>query len=299
MASPEYLAQLAPWLANFPNKPPIMTLAMIRGWMSTPSVPTPGTATITPVSSGGIPGEWVVGRKCQPGRRILYLHGGGYCSGNAAAYRYFTAILANATGCAVLAIDYRLGPEHPCPAAVHDAVAAYRWLRAHGPAGPAPAERVFIMGDSAGGGLSVATVLALRDGGHPQADAVVGISAYLDCTHSGASMQENATRDLVNLPSWMDFYATQYLQGGDPRDPLASPLFADLRNLPPMLLQVGGREMLRDDSVRLAAKARAVGTLAIAEVWPDMIHDWHFRLPTFPEARAAVARLTDFLAGRS
>ncbi|NQU09638.1 alpha/beta hydrolase fold domain-containing protein, partial [bacterium] len=163
MSSREYQEILAAWNANAVNRPAALTLAQLREWMSAPTEPAPGTATIQPVNAGGVPAEWVCGPAADPDRRLLYLHGGGYVSGGAACYREFTAVLSNATGCAVLATDYRLGPEHPFPAAVEDAVAAYCWMRAHGPAGEHPAPRTFIAGDSAGGGLTLAALLALRD----------------------------------------------------------------------------------------------------------------------------------------
>ena len=295
MASKEYQRILAEWMANARNRPATIDVPLLRQWMSGVTEPAPGTATIMPVDAGGVPAEWVCGTKADPDRRLLYLHGGGYISGSAAVYRDFTATLSNATGCVVLAADYRVGPEHPFPAAVDDGVTAHQWMRAHGPKGKRKAVRTFVAGDSAGGGLTLATLLALRDRAKPLPDGAVTISAYTDLAHTGESVRTRADVDPVCLPAWLPTYANNYLCGADPRHPLASPLYADFKGLPPLLIQVGDYEVIRDDSVRVADKAKAAGVRVTLEVYPEMMHVWHIRKPEFPEARKAVASIVSFI----
>ena len=294
MASPEYYTVLAPWIANAPNRPQTLLLDDLRLWMSGETQPIAGTL-LQPVSADGVPAEWVSLPGARRDIRILYLHGGGYISGSPLPYREFTSELSQATNAVLLAPDYRLGPEHPFPAAVEDAVTAYRWMRRNDPAGTADGGHTFIMGDSAGGGLTLATLLALRDAGDPLPDGAITISAYTDLAHTGASVQTRAEADLVNRPSWLSVYAGNYLCGADPRHPLASPLYADFAGLPPLLLQVGDAETIRDDTTRVAEKARVAGVEVTCEVWPEMIHVWHLRKPSFPEAREAVAHIVSFI----
>ena len=294
MASQEFYTMLAPWTASALRKPETIEISQLKKWMTGETAPASGTATIHPVDAAGVPAEWVCGTQADPDRRLLYLHGGGYVIGSAAFYRDFTATLSNATGCVVLAADYRLGPEHPFPAAVEDAVAAYQWMREHGRAGARAATRTFIAGDSAGGGLTLAALLALRDGKKPLPDAAITISAYTDLAHTGESMRTRAAVEPVARPGWMSTYANGYLCGADPRNPLASPLYGDLTGLPPLLIQVGDAEIIRDDSTRFAEKAQAAGVKVTLEVWPEMIHVWHTRKPEFPEAREAIERIARF-----
>lgn len=296
MASKEYQEVLATWMKNAQNRPVTIDVPLLRSWMSGETVPAPGTATIIGVNADGVPAEWVCGTKSDPSRRLLYLHGGGYISGSAAGYREFTATLSNVTGCIVLAANYRVGPEDPFPAAVQDGMTAYTWMREHLPKGKVGrAKRTFIAGDSAGGGLTLATMLALRNAKKPLPDAAVTISAYTDLAHTGESMRTRADVDPVAPPSWMPTYANNYLCGEDSYDPLASPLYADLAGLPPLLMQVGDYEIIRDDSTRFAEKAKAAGVKVTLEVWPEMMHVWHIRKPEFPEAREAIEHIGTFV----
>ena len=296
MASPEYTAWLAPWIDRANSRPQQLAVTTLRQWMNRSTRPLPDT-TIQTVVADGVPAEWVAFPGANPADRILYLHGGGYVSGSAAAYREFTSELSQATGCVLLVPDYRLGPEHPFPAAVHDAISAYRWMQLNHPNGNhAPAARTFIMGDSAGGGLTLASLVALRSAGHSLPTGAITISAYTDLAHTGPSIFTRVAADVVARPEWMENYAANYLGGADPRDPLASPLYADLTGLPPLLMQVGDAELIRDDTTRVAEKARAAGVNVRCEVWPEMIHVWHIRKPAFPEARAAVAQIAQFIA---
>lgn len=293
MASPEYQAILKQWESN--DRPETLDLATLRGWMADAPLPPPEVATVTRVDADGVPGEWVLAPGAAPDSRLLYLHGGGYVSGSAAAYHPFTATLSRVTGCSVLAIDYRLGPEHPFPAAVDDAVDAFQWMLRFGPAGRRSARSCFVAGDSAGGGLTLACMLALRDAGLPLPDAAVAISAYTDLAHTGESVRTRAAVDVVNRPAWLPLYAGNYLVGANPYHPLASPLYGNPSGLPPLLIQVGDAEIIRDDSTRFATKAKACGVDVTLEVWPDMMHVWHIREPIFPEARDAIESIARFV----
>ena len=194
----------------------------------------------------------------------------------------------------MLSVDYGLVPEHPFPRAVEDAVCAYRFLRRLGFA----AARIAVAGDSAGGGLTVATLLALRDAGDELPAAGVALSPWFDLSLSGASMDQRAEADPIVRREELQAMATAYLGGRDPRTPLASPLFADLRALPPLLVHVGTAEILLDDSTRFADQARAAGVAVDLEVWDDMIHVWHAFASVLPEGREAIARIAQYLEPR-
>jgi phosphinothricin tripeptide acetyl hydrolase len=191
--------------------------------------------------------------------------------------------------------DYRLAPEHPFPAAVDDAVAAYRWLLDRGQT----PERMVLAGDSAGGGLTVATLLALRDRGLPLPAAGVCISPWVDLTLSGASYDAKAATDPIVTRDGVTEMARAYLGQTEARTPLASPLFADLSGLPPLLIQVGSEEVLLDDSVALAKRAKTAGVDATLEIWPSMIHVWHWFLPMLDEAQAAIDVIGAFVQART
>ncbi|MBX3023717.1 alpha/beta hydrolase fold domain-containing protein [bacterium] len=252
--------------------------------------PPPEGVTCTPCEVGGRPAEWVGAAGADPQRALLYLHGGGYCIGSINSHRLLAADLSRAAGVRALLLDYRLAPEHPFPAAVEDAVAAYRFLLDAG----FDRRRLAIAGDSAGGGLAAATLLALRDRDVPLPAAAALLSPWLDLSQSGESMTSRAALDPMVQRDGLQRMADAYLAGADPRTPLASPLFADLRHLPPLLLHVGGAETLLDDARRFAARASAAGVDATLEVWDDMIHVWH-AFGLLPEARAAQARIGEFL----
>jgi acetyl esterase/lipase len=248
-----------------------------------------------PASPGSLQAEWLLERDSDGSRRMLFLHGGGYVAGGITAYRNFAMWIAQATRCAVLLIEYRLAPEHPFPAALEDAVAAFRWMREHGPDGPAAARRAFVLGDSAGGGLALATLLALRERNAPGADAAVTFSAWTDLTNSGASMIENQDPELAAVKAVPDLFAGLYLQGADPRHPLASPLFANLEGLAPLLMQASAAEQFRDDTVRVAQKILSAGGEARLDLWPDLVHVWQGFAPQLPEAIEALRRAGEFI----
>lgn len=224
------------------------------------------------------------------GRHILFLHGGAYVTGSPALYRHISWRFASAARAQFIAIEYRLAPEHPFPAALDDAFTAWTALLGEG-ADPA---HCAIMGDSAGGGLALGLALKLRDAGFPLPGALVAISPWTDLAVTGPSAQPPAADPMLysdHLPK----HAAQYLAGADPRDPYASPLYGDPRGLPPTLLQVGGDEILRDDSVRMAERMRAAGCKVTLEVWPRMLHVWHAFAPIMPEATRAIARVGAFI----
>jgi phosphinothricin tripeptide acetyl hydrolase len=226
---------------------------------------------------------------------VLYLHGGGYVIGSPRSHRHLAAAIAGAAGASALLLDYRLAPEHPFPAAVEDATAAYRWLLDQATA----PERIVIAGDSAGGGLTVATLLALREARVPLPAGGVCISPWVDLTCSGASYRTMAAADPIVRRAGVEEMARAYLGATPPRTPLASPLFADLRGLPPLLIHVGSDEVLLDDAVQLAERAKAAGVDATLEIYDRMIHVWHWFLPMLDEAQTAVEAIGRFVRSRA
>jgi epsilon-lactone hydrolase len=225
---------------------------------------------------------------------VLYLHGGGYVIGSPRSHRHLAAAIGRAAGTPTLLLDYRLAPEHPFPAAVDDAVAAYQWLLARG----LPSGRLVVAGDSAGGGLTVALLLALRERGIPRPAGGVCISPWVDLTCSSASYTTKAGTDPIVTRDGVTAMAQAYAGTGDFKGPLVSPLFADLRGLPPLLVQVGSEEVLLDDAVGLSARARAAGVDVTLEEWPAMIHVWHWFLPMLDEAERAIATIGGFVRTR-
>jgi monoterpene epsilon-lactone hydrolase len=255
-------------------------------------------AEVRKVDAAGVPCEWLLASGSDPHSRLLYIHGGGWTAGGLDSHRPLSARLAAATGCAVLAADYRLAPEHPFPAGLDDCLAAYGWLRANGPHGAAPAQSLFVAGDSAGGNLMLALLLALKQRGETLPNAAVPISPATDFTASGDSWRTRAAHDpiLTMGADGIRMLASIYLQGRAlPQDPLASPLFGDFRGLPPLLFHVGDAEVLLDDSVRAAEKASKAGVDVTLEVWPEMPHVWHAFAPFLPEATRAIERIGAFV----
>jgi acetyl esterase/lipase len=254
----------------------------------------PADVRFEPADAGGVRAEWTEAPGAREDRVLVYLHGGGYCLGSIATHRGLTARLSRAARVRVLSVDYRLAPENPHPAAVEDAVAAVRHVYASG----LPPARVAVAGDSAGGGLTLATLLALRDRRLPPPAAGVCISPWTDLSASGQSVRTRAALDPLVAPADLERLATAYLGGCDPRAPLASPLFADLRGLPPLLVHVGTAEILLDDATRLAERAREAGVEVELEVWDDMIHVWHAFADVLPEGEQAIDGIAGFLDKR-
>lgn len=243
------------------------------------------------VSAGGIDAEWIVPADAPSDKATLYFHGGGFRLGSVASHRSLIAGIAEAGGCRVLAINYRLAPEHRFPAAPEDARAAFDWLRAQG----FKPEDIVLAGDSAGGNLVLTTMLGLRERGEPLPAAGVLMSPWTDLAATGESYQSRAAADPIHQRSMILSLAKAYLgEAGDASNPLASPLYADLSGLPPLLIQAGDRETVRDDATMLAAKATASGVDAELQVFDGMIHVFQM-FPEIPEATVAIAAIAAFL----
>ncbi len=254
----------------------------------------PSGITWTEVDAGGVPAIWADPVGGASDRVIEYVHGGGYVMGAAEYYRKLTGHLANAIGCRVLNVDYRLAPEHPHPAPVEDATTAYRWLLDQG----IEPGHLAISGDSAGGGLTVATLLSIRGAGLPQPAAAMPLSPWVDMEGTGDSMTSRADRDLLVGADGLKGMADAFLQGQDARDPLAAPLHADLSGLCPLYVQVGDDETLLDDSVRLVERARQAGVECRLDVFPEMQHVFQMAAGNMPEADEAIARLAEWVRPR-
>jgi monoterpene epsilon-lactone hydrolase len=223
------------------------------------------------VNLDGVPGEFSIVPGSDPSRVLMFFHGGGYCSGSIVSHRRMVTEAGRAGGVRTLAVGFRLAPEHPFPAAYDDALTAWRWLRTQGIA----ANNIAVGGDSAGGGLTLALTMRLRAAGEPMPGCLWLSSPWTDLTMSGATLAtKDAVDPLIHKP-YLEELASAYVPAGMARaDPRISPLFADLRGLPPMLIQVGSAETLLDDSVRFAGSAGAADVPVTLEVWPDMIHAW-------------------------
>lgn len=269
-------------------------------------------AAFVPVDCDGVPGEWVIPPGADPHRRTLYLHGGGFIIGSPLSHRTLTTRFAALTGGVVLAIDYRLMPEHPRRASIEDSRRAWRWLTANGPAGAQAADRLFVAGDSAGGNLALALIAWLRNErrrdpaspGLRQADAAVALSPLTDSCLVAPSLRRHRRSDvmlgpmlgkIVRLPRWLLIASTRAATGIDPRLPLLSPLRDDLSGLPPVLLQASEAEMLVDDARRYAYRARAAGSPVRLQTWRHPVHAWPIFNPELPEANEALAQIGRFL----
>ena len=293
--SSEQLAALKATLRER-GKPENPTVAEMRARIAEVGerFPAPAEAEVTPVTVAGRPAEWVVASGSGADRAVLYLHGGGYVIGSCDTHRNLAYNLSAASKARVLLLDYRLAPESPFPAAVEDAVAAYCWLLDEG---FAPG-RLSIGGDSAGGGLTVAALVALRYRGQPMPAAGLCLSPWVDMEGVGASMTAKEDEDPTLNHEVLLWFSERYLAGADARAPLAAPIYADLTGLPPLLVQIGTAEVLLDDSLRLAECARAAGVDVSLDVAYEMMHVWHLFEPVLDEAGEAIARAGAFLRGR-
>ena len=248
-------------------------------------------ATISQVESNSVSGEVVRADGASQDTVTLYLHGGGYVIGSPKTHRELARRLSAATGGGVLVIDYRLAPEDPFPAPVEDAVSAYRWLLDQGNDPSA----LSIAGDSAGGGLTVATLVSLRDQGLPLPSCGVCLSPWVDMEGIGESMTSRAHADPMVQREGLVGMAGVYLGGANPRSPLAAPMYADLSGLPPLLVQVGTRETLYDDATRLVYEAARAEVKTTFEPWNEMIHVWHLFAPMLDEGQQAIERIGEFI----
>jgi monoterpene epsilon-lactone hydrolase len=246
---------------------------------------------------GALNGEWIepiapdqaARRRC-----ILYFHGGAYIAMSARTHRSITSRLAGWSDARVFALNYRLAPEHPFPAALDDALAAYRALIATG----ISPSRIVVAGDSAGGGLALALLLAERDAVEPLPAAAVLFSPWTDLAATGGSLIANSATDALFVGSWVASIARHYLAGAQPTNPLVSPVYADLTGLPPLLIQVSDNEVLLDDSCRIAEHAVRDGVEATLQLWPGVPHGWQIFAPILPEARAALRGAAAFIRTR-
>ncbi|MHC4481536.1 MAG: alpha/beta hydrolase [Planctomycetota bacterium] len=246
------------------------------------------------MSIGDMYAEWLQPREARRDRALLYLHGGGYVMGSCETHRALAARIAVSGGAPALLINYRVAPEHPFPAALEDAQTAYGWLLASGIEPP----RIALAGDSAGGGLALALALSLRDGAGPPPAGIACLSPWVDLTVSGESMTTGAKADPLITRQASVLNASRYAGQHDPAAPLISPLFADLRGLPPLLIQVGQHEVLLSDSERLAEQARQSGVDATLEVWSGMWHVWQAYAGFIPDAQRAIDKVGAFIRAR-
>lgn len=250
----------------------------------------PDGIAVSPVIAGNVPAEWILPSQGDKDRVILYFHGGGYVSGTCRAHRAIVAKFVQNSGVGALLFEYRLAPEHPYPAALEDAISAYQWLLT---LGTVPANMVFV-GDSAGGGLVLATLLALRDQGLPLPAAAIPYSPVTDHTCSGESYRTKA-RVCLSPAGMGPACAKHYAGDHDPALPYISPLYGDLHGLPPLLIYVGGDETLLDDSVRFSDKAKAAGIDVRLQVGEGLFHCYPAMSPLFPEARQAMDDICTFI----
>ncbi len=256
--------------------------------------PLPDDVLVSEVTAGGVPAHWLAAPGTDTGRVLLFLHGGGYELGSLRSDGELAARLGRAGRMRVLFPEYRLAPEHPFLAAIDDVLTAWRWLRT---GQNLSAESVAVAGDSAGGGLAVALLVALRDAGQALPAAAALMSPTVDLTNSGASMTERAGQDPISTPAMLAQFAAGYLAGADPKTPLASPLFAALAGLPPLLIQVGTADLLLSDSERLAAAAAEAGADVTLQIGEGLPHVYQLLLGT-PEAAEATEQIGKFLRAR-
>ncbi|WP_428671603.1 alpha/beta hydrolase [Reyranella sp.] len=247
------------------------------------------------VDAGGVPAEWVAAPGIDAERAVLYLHGGGYAIGSLNTHRRLAYDISAASGARVLVIDYRLAPEHPFPAAVDDAAAAWRWMLAQG----LDPKRMAIAGDSAGGGLTIATLVNLRDLKLGLPGCAVAISPWVDLEGLGASIAGRAAQDPMVQKQGLLWMAGMYLGGKDAKTPLAAPLYADLKGLPPILVQVGTAETLLDDATRIAEKFHTAGVDVKLAIWPNMVHVFPLFAPILSEGRDGCLEIGNFIRSRT
>lgn len=252
----------------------------------------PRGISLSPIKLDGISAEWIYPPNVSPQAIILYLHGGGWTLGWTNTGRRMLAHICQAARCRALAVNYRLAPEHPFPAALSDSFSAYCWLLSNG----ISPHKIVIAGDSAGGNLALSTLLALRDAGEPMPAAAVCISAITDLECSGESFETK--KDPALTTSFVKTMIHHYIGGQNPRLPLISPHYGNLNDFPPLLIHVGEDELLLSDSLRLADNARAGGVDVQLVVYPKMWHVWHTFVPILPEARQAVAEIGSFISHR-
>lgn len=272
---------------------PAPDIARVREHFSAESPPAASLGAdydLEPVDVTNVRGEWVRHRSSSAKRRLIFCHGGGYVMGSPESGRRAASVLSRDGDCSVFLLRYRLAPEHPFPAQIEDGLAAHAYVAASGPAGDQPAERVFLGGASAGGGLALALALRMRDQAMAPAAGILALGPYVDA--STPPYPTEASRRVTEV------FNRMHLAGRDLRDPLVSPTFADLRGLPPIFLQTGDADFFVDEQIRFAKKARQAGGEVVAEVWRGMPHVWQMTYPFVPEAEPALGRLATFLKSK-
>lgn len=247
-----------------------------------------------PVDAGGVKAEWCFPPNAGRVGTIFYLHGGAYTIGSPMTHRGIVSMLARAADLRAFSVDYRLAPENPFPAAVDDALTAYRWMLGSG----VSPETAAVAGDSAGGGLALALLLALRDARDPLPACSVVISPWTDLAGTGHSLSSRAAADPILTPKLLHRSAAAYLRDADPRNPLASPLYGDLHGLPPLLIHAADADIIRDDATRFAKRAEAAGVDVTLKLAPDMVHVWHYFASVIPEGREAIEEIGAFVRSR-
>ncbi len=291
--SPEGVAYLARLRKNVPFGTKEFDLKGLRAGMGARLKSTVEGVKLVPVKVGDVPCEWVLAPGADPDVRLLYIHGGGFVSGSGGRYLPLASHLSDRAKCAVLLVDYRLAPEHPFPKGLDDCVDAHDWMTRNAPDGARPARATFVAGDSAGGGLTLSTVLALKGRKKALPAGAIPISPVTDFTLASESLK--TVVDPIISARTMPVFRDYYLGKSDPKDPLASPVFGDYRGLPPLLIVAGEHEMLRDDAVRVAARARADGLAVTLEIWPGMFHVFQSHEPLLPEAKASIEHMAEFI----
>jgi acetyl esterase/lipase len=285
--------------------PPWRHVAVLRRYMDEVFPYDRLPASFLPFETDGVRGEWVLAPGADPRRRTLYIHGGAFSMGSPQSHRRLTSRFSEITGGAVFAVDYRLLPENRRIAGIEDCRAAYRWLLEHGPRGPAPAQRIWVAGDSAGGNLALSLIAWVRDTGLRPPDGAVAFSPLTDATLASPSLRRHVRTDpmlgplfggLARLPQHMLLWLGWWQNRMRPADPRVSPVYGDLSRLPPMLVQASAAEMLHDDARRYVNRARAAGSPTRLQTWDHMVHVWQLFHPELPEGARALDEVQRFIA---
>ena len=280
-------------------------IKLLRAYMDE-SFPVDDTSSVfAPADAGGIPAEWALAPGADGDRRTLYIHGGAFTMGSPKSHRRLTAKFSEITGGAVLAIDYRLMPEHRRIDGIEDCRTAYRWMLDNGPQGPGAAAKVWVAGDSAGGNLTLSLIAWARDAGLRAPNAAVALSPATDATLTSPSLRSNIKTDpllgplfgrLAKIPNILLLWLGWVQARINPSSPLVSPVYGDLSELPPVLIQASEAEMLRDDARRYTNRAVAAGSPVRLQTWNQMVHVWQIYHPQLAEGREAIEEIRKFLA---
>ena len=277
----------------------------VRSLMDTIRSHVPLASKCSPTDADGVPAEWVIAPDADPNRRLLYIHGGGFVAGSPTSHRVITSKLSEITNCAVLAIDYRLSPEHKREACIEDCRTAYDWVLANGPQGASTATAIYVAGDSAGGNLTLSLLAWARDTQRRGPNAAVALSPVTDMRMVNPSIKANLNTDimlkpmakkLAKIPRWLMLSAGAFVAPYNTKDPEISPLLGKLHDLPPTLIQASDAEILLDDSRRYANKAKSAGSIATLQIWSGMPHVWQMFHPELCAAQEAFDEIQKFIA---